>query len=321
MHATMTEFLEHMKLEGRFRTAEGYDVALRQYAQWLEGQGINPLRASTDHIRGFQRWLAEEYKTAKGQNLSRDTQHTRMSAVKSYYLFLERRGLITVNVARAVKLPKLGKRVTTKDYLSLQEATALLQTQFRHVQLYRPGSYRWAKEMLTLALFCLAVATGRRRTSLLSIKTQDLDFERSEIRIEREKGKAGRVLPVAAWAMEPAKEYADRARPVLDWHKDNPWLFVGERSPRLGEATFSGLLRLLQHTTVTENPDLEELAGKKLTPHSLRVSFATLLFKGGADIRTVNELMDHEHLSTTARYTPIPLEDLRRACRLAHPRA
>jgi integrase/recombinase XerD len=72
---------------------------------------------------------------------------------------------------------------------------------------------------------------------------------------------------------------------------------------------------------VAENPDLQELPGKHITWQSLRVSFATLLFANGCAIRSVNELMLHRSLSSTARYTPIPVEDLRQVCRTAHPRA
>jgi site-specific recombinase XerD len=98
-------------------------------------------------------------------------------------------------------------------------------------------------------------------------------------------------------------------------------LFLTARRAKIGKRAVNRFLDDLQRETVECNPDLVELAGKHITSHSLRVSFAKLLFDGGCDIRTVNELMLHERLSTTARYTPVPLEDLRRACRLAHPRA
>jgi site-specific recombinase XerD len=98
-------------------------------------------------------------------------------------------------------------------------------------------------------------------------------------------------------------------------------MFPGTVSPQIGNETFRMMLTAVQKQTVAENPDLTELPGKNLTPHSLRVSFAKLLFNGGCNIRSINELMMHNRLSTTAYYTPIPLEDLRRVCRTAHPRA
>jgi integrase/recombinase XerD len=86
-------------------------------------------------------------------------------------------------------------------------------------------------------------------------------------------------------------------------------------------SSFCNILEITHQQTVRENPDLKELAEKHLTPHSLRVSFATLLFQGGCNIRSINELMDHKSLTTTACYTPLHIDDLRRACQRAHPRA
>jgi integrase/recombinase XerD len=321
LHETMLDFFRRMELAGKHETVRGYRTGLTQYAAWLARQRLDPLQATTEHIRAFQRFLAEDYRSPDGAPLVRSTQVTRLSAVKSYYVWLARRGLILLDVSRKVKLPHIPRGMVRKDYLTLQEVTALLQTQARHCQKYSEGSYRWARECRDLALLCVAFASGRRRKGLRNLKVQDLNFERNELRCEREKGKAGRVLPICAWAMAIAKLYLAKARPVLDWRGDNDWLFVGERSPKVGNETFSQLLRRVQRQTVELDPDLQDLARKRLTPHSLRVSFATILFSGGCNIRSINELMMHEHLSTTARYTPIPLEDLRRVCRMAHPRA
>ena len=86
-------------------------------------------------------------------------------------------------------------------------------------------------------------------------------------------------------------------------------------------AVFACVIATVTARTVADNPDLQELPGKNITWQSLRVSFATLLFANGCAIRSVNELMLHRSLSSTARYTPIPVEDLRQVCRTAHPRA
>ncbi|MCK6472897.1 MAG: tyrosine-type recombinase/integrase, partial [Planctomycetes bacterium] len=97
-------------------------------------------------------------------------------------------------------------------------------------------------------------------------------------------------------------------------------LFVSKRNGSLSHQVNEALFAL-HAQTVAENPDLTELADKTLTPHGLRVTFAKLLFNGGCNLRSVNELMLHDRLSTTARYTPIHLEELRSTCRTAHPRA
>ncbi len=158
----------------------------------------------------------------------------------------------------------------------------------------------------------------------LEMTLAQLDLARSEgaeVRIECEKGLVGRVLTIAAWAVTVLRSYVERARPILCWQRDNPFLFVGDDGPQLGTNTLAGIIERVQAATVTANPDLTELADKHLTPHSLRVTFASLLFQGVANIRTINELMLHRQLGVTARYIPVDLDDLRRACATAHPRA
>lgn len=321
MNESISEFIKSLEAAGRHETVRGYQPNLEQYAEWLESKGIDPLKATTDDIRAYQRWLAEEYKTADREPLAKSTQALRIACIKAFYGWLMRRGLVLVDVSRKIKLLKVKRRVTHRDYLTLQEATAVLQTQHGLAQAYREGSYRWAREYLNLTLLCLAIATGRRRFGLRNIRVGNLDFKRNEVRIEREKGKPGRVLPVAAWAMDVAKVCVEKAHPILNWRMDNDFLFVGSRAPRMGKETMAEVLLRVHKETIEKNPDLEDLPKKTLSLHSLRVTFAKLLFSNGCNIRSVNELMMHSSLSTTAYYTPLPLEDLRRVCRQTHPRA
>jgi site-specific recombinase XerD len=318
----MREFLQALRQENRAGTATCYQLGLENLQRWLDLEGLDALKVTRQSLEQFQRWLSEEYRSPVGQRLGVATQGSRLAAVKTYYAWLHRGGGILVNPARSLVPPKAPRSKSVAcDYLTQQEATALLQTQARRMAQQPRGSRRWAMQQRGLALLCLALATGRRRTSLLSLRVGDLDFARQEVRIEWEKGKPGRVLPCAAWAMKVAKDYVDQGRVViLGRRKDSGWLFVGNRLPCIGKSYLSMLLRELQPRTVAENPYLAELAGKKLRPHSLRVTFARLLFLNGANIRTVNELLLHVKLTTTARYTPLELEDVRRALRRAHPR-
>jgi integrase/recombinase XerD len=321
MHQTIDDFTTSLRLEGRETTAAGYRHTLHFYDDWLRARGLDALRVTTDQIREYQRWLAEEYRSPGGQPLSRGSQVTRLSVVKSFYAWLERRGLVVRDPSAAVRLPRVPKGMVRKDHLDLQEATALLQTAARHVQQFKEGSYRWARELQGLALLCTAIATGRRRTALRNLRVPWVNVERNEIRYERDKAKPGRVLPVTPWAMSILALHLGRGRPILDWHRDNDHLFVGRDTPRLGANTIGEIFDQAYRDTVAENPDLTELAAKRITPHSFRVSYATLLFGGGCTIRSVNELLDHASLSQTARYCPLGVEDMRRVCRTAHPRA
>jgi len=166
------------------------------------------------------------------------------------------------------------------------------------------------------------VPGGRESAERTPLKVEDLDFKRNEVRIEWEKGKPGRVLPCAQWALAIAREFVGKARTLLLPRRScATWLFAGLRTERICGEYLGRFLRDLQRRTVEENLDLEDLADKTLTAHSLRVTFATMLFLNGANIRCVNELLLHERLSTTAKYTPLDLDDIRRALKGAHPRA
>ena len=321
MHETMAQFFKAMELEGRASTVPSYRRGLLRYQQWLTTNGLDALSATTEIILEFQKFLAEQYRKPNGKPIKRGTQATWLSGLKSYYRWLYQRGLNVFDPARKIKLPLVRRTKVACDHLTQQEATAIVQTQAKIVAERKEGTRYWAAEFRNLAMLSLAIATGRRRESLLSLRVKDLDFERNEVRIEWEKGRPGRVLPAAAWAMTVARDYIKRARSALIKGTDTQWLFAGIRTDRVCGEYLGQLLVHVQARTVEENPDLDELAAKKLSSHSLRVTFATMMFLNGAGIRIVNELLLHKQISTSARYTPLGLDDLRRACRLAHPRA
>ncbi len=317
------EFLDALRRENRHSTAECYQLGLRNLQQWLELQGLDPLKVTQQSLEQFQRWLSDDYRSPTGKALGRGTQGCRLAAVKTFYKWLHRNGKMLVNPAKDLLPPKVHRSKTvSSDYLTQQEATELLQTQVRWVARQPKGSRRWADRQRDLALLCLALATGRRRLSLLTLRVEHLDFKHSEVMVVWEKGKPGRVLPCARWAMRVVQEYVKHGRTVLLGRRPDPgWLFVGNRILRVTRDHLRQFLRELQTRAVAENPDLMELADKRIRPHSLRVTYARLLFLNGANIRAVNELLLHTKLTTTARYTPLELEEVRRALKLAHPRA
>lgn len=186
----MDQFRSAILAEGRTETARSYSIALGQYNDWLVSRGLTALRVTTQDLRNYQGWLAEEYVAPTGTQLERSTQATRLASIKAYYKWLVRKRIIIANVADKLVLPRVRRRITEKDYLTLQEATALLQTQMKTLKHFKEGSYIWAKELEALALIGLAIACGRRRSSLLAVKVEDLNLERSEVRIEHEKGKS-----------------------------------------------------------------------------------------------------------------------------------
>ncbi|GMV83382.1 MAG: hypothetical protein AMXMBFR7_45660 [Planctomycetota bacterium] len=324
MHVILDQYLKALEVAGRASTARSNRRVLDRFDAYLRAQGLeDPLQATEERLRAFQRFLAEDYRRPDTRRaLAKATQATWVSVVKAFYLWAYRRGMLGVDPARRLKPPRIVRRKVKADPLDQQETMAFLQTQAQRVATRTHGSRSWAVECRNLALLALAFATGRRRESLQDLRVGDLDFTRNEVRVEWEKGQAGRVLPVAAWAMQLVRPYLEHARPVLLGHGPDPgWIFLGARTERICGEYLGRLIQALQAQTVEAHPDLDELAAKKLSSHSTRVTFATVLFRNGADIRGINELLLHRRLSTTAKYTPLHVDDLRRACRAAHPRA
>jgi site-specific recombinase XerD len=315
-------FLDHLRVAGRLGTAGSYGISLGKFQAWCSTRDLDPLRLGTEHLRAFQGWLAEDYRTPAGARLGRAAQGAVIAAVKTFYRWMARRGLVLVDIAKPLRAPAIPvSRTVHTDHLTLQEVTALLLTRAAAVAALPRATRRWAVTLRDLAMLCTAVASGRRREGICDLTLADVDGARGELRCAWEKGKAGRVLPLAGWAMAILTSYIHEARPILVRGRQVDWLFVGQVSGRIGYATYATMLTRAVADTCARNPDLEDLPHKRITTHSLRVSFATLLFSGGCSIRSINELLMHSNLTTTARYTPIPLEDLRRVFRTAHPRA
>ncbi len=320
---TMRKFSEWMEAMGRGSTMTAYQRALIRFSEWLEAEEIKPLVATHEDLLRFQRYLAEDYRKPNGDPLVKGTQSTWLAGVKSYYKYLFKSNRIAFDPARKIKLPKIVKKTLSCDLLTQQETIAYVQTQAGILRSKSEGSFFWAIEFRNLAMLCLGLATGRRCSSLRALRVKDLDPKRLEVRIDWEKGNPGRVLPVSQWAMDSAIGYVEKARPVLlaiQDREDHEWLFTGVRTERICKEYLSRLVQSLQPKVAEENPDLEGLEDKKLSSHSLRVTFATsLMFLNGAGIRVVNELLLHKQLSTSAKYTPIETDDLRIAMRNAIP--
>lgn len=318
--STMEDFLAYLHLRGRQGTARVMREALRNLSRYLARHGMDPVRATAEQLQGYRHYLVAEHRTPAGAPLMRSTQSRLVSQVVSYYQWLEARNIIVTRPARSLSIHVKKSRVVVRQHLTLQEATALLQTQARAVEAHAQGSRAWTIQVRNLAMIAVGLATGRRSSGVAHLHLEHVNLERRELRINREKGQTGRILPMAGWATEVLSLYIERARPLL--LKDPlPNLFIGLCGKHCSRGVLASVIAKAIARTVANNPDLRELPGKHITWHSLRVSFATLLFANGCDIRSVNELMLHRSLSSTARYTPIPVDDLRQVCRTAHPRA
>jgi site-specific recombinase XerD len=323
-HPAVTAYLEHLAAQGRRNTAEAYRFYLRKFEVYLAeiGGGIDLLQVSTDLLAKYQVWLATTYRTENGAALAPTTQCTAITTVVMLYRWLAREGIMLADPSACLKRPRLPHRlVVSAGYLSLQEAMALVQATAAMVEETQAGTWTWAVRLRNLALIAVALASGRRCSGLVEIRVDDVDLDRLEVRVSKEKGKTGRVLPLTAWAIAIVRRYLTEGRPLILGTRTSDYLFVARDSLHIHKHSYMLIVRELVQETIQRNPDLTDLPQKRISTHSLRVSFAVLMFANGCNIRSLNELLLHRSLETTAQYTPIPLEDQRRALLTHHPRA
>ena len=307
--------------QNRASTAKTVGFVLRPYAAFLATRNVTPATATVADMDASRAHLAGPVASAFAGPLARSTQIAHLSNIRTFHRWLLRRRLAIIDPTAGMPMPRTVRRVVTHIELDQQEAQAFLDTAAARVEAEPHGSRAWAVAWRSLALIALAMASGRRRAGLRDLRLADVDLERAELRVEREKGVAGRVLPIARWAASITAGYIREARPILARGRDMAWLFPGERAERMGRNEARAIVDDLHTATCAANPDLANLPGKRITTHSLRVTCARLLFANGCPIRSVNAILLHQKLSTTAAYTPIPVAELRRVLLGAHPRA
>lgn len=226
----------------------------------------------------------------------------RLSAVRSFFGFLEKKGLLEANPAGDVASPKLEKHLPS--YLSVDEVFRLLERPRRE----SPLDYR------DLAILELLYSCGIRVSELAGLNISSLDAEERLLKVTG-KGNKERIVPVGRHALDAIERYLDAAGTLRkrgeEDRKDAP-LFVNRRGGRLSSRSIRRIVK--RHVT-------ECGISPEISPHSMRHTFATHMLEGGADLRSVQELLGHESLSTTQKYTHVTLDRLMEIYDKAHPRS
>jgi len=318
------DYLVYLRSQGRDSTARINEIVLRKYVGFLARHQEKIVHPSTPVLDAYRLHLTTPEATHFGKKpYDHATQATHMTVVRSFYRWLRVRKLIVGDPVRDLRMPLRpgASRIVRKDYLDQQEAQAFLDTMAALVAVEQKGTVARGRAMRDFAMIAVAIATGRRRAGLCGLRLADVDLDRGELRVEREKGKVGRVLPMPGWAVKILRIYVVLSRPLVLQGRNLPWLFVGTVGEQVSHEAFAALVRRVHDITCQMNPDLRDLPHKHITTHGLRVTCARLLFANGCPIRSINEILLHANLSTTARYTPIPVEELRRVLATSHPRA
>lgn len=254
---------------------------------------------ATLDLRTLRSWLATQQSLGK----ARATMARRATAVRVFTAWAHRSGLIATDPGALLGSPKAQR--TLPPALRADEAVSLLAAAAVHAD---DGS---AVGVRDVAILELLYATGIRVGELCGLDVEDLDHERRVVRVFG-KGRKERTVPFGQPAGRAVEAWLARGRPALVVPGAGAALFVGARGKRIDQRA----VRTLVHARLADVPGAPDLG-----PHGLRHTAATHLLEGGADLRTVQELLGHASLATTQIYTHVSADRLRSAYHQAHPRA
>jgi integrase/recombinase XerC len=289
-------------------TQRNYRQAMQEFHRWHQAERKQPPTWETlqrDDFRAYVRFLGR-------RNLSRAAIQLRFSSLRTFYRFLVRHGAVATSPIKNLSLPKLGKRLP--KFLTPQQMIDLLAAPLK--LLPPPGGKGAAHAAAVfacrrdVAVLETIYSCGLRISELCGLVAQDIDWNERLVRV-RGKGKKERLGPIGETALEAIKNYWSLLPQAPAG--ESPVFLAGAKkrtpvSPRHLQ------LRLKKYLAVAG-------LDPHLTPHKLRHSYATHLLDGGADLRSVQELLGHAHLVTTQVYTHLTTERLKRAYDAAHPRA
>ncbi|HEX5308223.1 MAG TPA: site-specific tyrosine recombinase XerD [Solirubrobacteraceae bacterium] len=293
------DFLAYLELErGLSRnTLTAYASDLAQLGEFLRSNGVAPLQAQHGDLAAFLSALAlgdQQHPPVAASTLQR-----KAACLRSFYRHLRREGLIEHDPTADLRGP--AKTRTLPKVLTREQVARLL--------LQPAGTEPLA--LRDRALLELMYACGLRISEACGLELGDVDLEEGMLRA-RGKGSKERLVPVGRAAVRAIEAYLARGRPALVGVRQEHRLFVNHRG---GALTRQGAYKIIQNHA--RGAELQQ----RMSPHTLRHSFATHLLAGGCDLRSLQEMLGHADLSTTQIYTHLSADRLKQAYFDAHPRA
>lgn len=293
MRKELDEFLAYLTHERNAspHTISSYRIDLTQLADFLDERKVRLAQVDNVVLRGF---LVELYR----RKLTKTSAARKLAAVRSFFQYCVRRRWLEDNPAKVVATPRLDQHVP--GFLSEEETAKLLE-------IPPTDDALGLRDRAILEVF---YATGIRVSELVGIGLADVSFEERMIRVKG-KGKKERLVPFGRKAEESMAAYV-RVRHEFPLRLGETSLFLNYRGTRLSPRSVQRLVaKYLRQAALRKN----------LSPHSLRHSFATHLLGRGADLRVIQELLGHESLATTQKYTHMDVTQLLEIYRKSHPRA
>ncbi len=298
MGDAVRDFGIHIDVERNlsYHTRRNYLSDLRQFREFLLKNGVDkPSDVDQTVIRAF---LASLYRS----KIKKVTVSRKVASLRAFFKFLLREGKIGYNPAQMVQAPKADKYLPS--FLSIDEMFSLLKVKFK------PD----VSGLRDKAIIEFLYSTGVRVGELTGLNVANVDFSNSLVKV-RGKGRKERIVPVGSPALFALKDYIG-SRPGAEEGKTGSYagspLFMNRSGLRL---TPRSIRRIIDKYIALSG------IGRKISPHTLRHTFATHLMDAGADLRVIQELLGHESLSTTQKYTSVSVTRLMEVYDRSHPRA
>jgi site-specific recombinase XerD len=273
-------------------TRRAYGTDLRQLAEWASERELDPDRVRYRDLRRYAAHLSEG-------GAARATVARKLAAVRGLFDVLRRAGEVAENPGDLISSPK--RETKLPRVLDRAQVVALLERIPARVPL----------ELRDRAMLETAYSSGLRAREITDLDAESVDFEGERLRVEG-KGAKTRMVPLGEPAQRALQRYLERGRPQLASGRGDPALFLSRSGRRLSP---SDVRRRLERWV------REAAIAGGVSPHVLRHSFATHLLEGGADLRSIQELLGHASISTTQIYTKVEPSWLRDQYAHSHPRA
>jgi len=288
------QYLNYLLIEkGLSRaTLESYSRDMIRYREFLNQNRI-PLITGDDTALILKHLIA-----LRNAGLSARSRARHLVTVRGFYRFMVQERILKHDPARLVDLPKTSMKLP--DVLSVEEVSQLLETPDTALP-------RGARDRAMLELL---YAAGLRVSELVNLKLQDINLEAGFVRVLG-KGSKERLVPIGLHAKDKIESYIEKSRKTLLKNRASAYLFVAQAAKPITRQGFWKLLR--KYATLAQ-------LNKKVTPHSLRHSFASHLLEGGADLRAVQVMLGHVDIATTQIYTHVARQQLKILHKRFHPR-
>lgn len=294
MKNKIDEFIEYIRFQRNYsnNTEINYLIDLEEYEEYLKKERINYLNITYHQINKYTKYLKEE-KKFQPTSINRH-----LSSLRSFYNFLIKEEYINTNPFKLATGPK--KTLKLPNYMKYSEFEIMISS----IEESDLG-------IRNIALLELLLATGARIGELINIKVKDINFSDREIKVLG-KGNKERICYFNEHAEVSLKKYINSSRNNLLKHKTSEYLFINHLGDKL---TDRGV------RTIIDSIIKKSSLNTKVTPHTFRHTFATMLLNEGCDLKSVQELLGHVNLSTTSIYTHVTNDRIKDIYLHTHPRS